>query len=190
MAVSIDGFCTDCHKWVHEHPDLTCPGCGSRKVSPEVLGATDPVGALIDCRTRVRQVIQEKVQIGRNRRDLARHVLNDPELILEARRRGIRLASLDRWAAPPALKACRRGHATADWGDWDGTRWNCRKCAEEGKPKNLAPNVPREKRKDAARLSAAWRAYEDQLAERERLAALDQIPARLNPPMPPPARPA
>jgi len=191
MSVDELGFCHDCHTHVYDHPDIRCPNCGTGKVRPEVVGATDPVGALIDCRTTLSNLSQEIAAVKVRRRQLARTVLADPELVLEARRRRVRLASLDRWATPPAQKACRRGHATAEWGDWSGSRWTCRKCAEEGPPNptRIAPNVPIAKRKDAARLAADWRKHEERLAERERLAALDQVPARLRPPMPPPTRP-
>lgn len=184
-----DGFCVDCRTWVHEHPDVVCPNCREGKTPPAVVDTDDPVAMLKACRPRLTDLTASIVAAKQERRALARHILGDPELVVAARRAGVRLASLDRWAAPPAQKACRRGHATADWGDFDGNRWVCRKCAEEGPVREPTPNVPIATRKDRARVAASWREYEAQLAERERLAALDQVPAKLLPPMAPPSRP-
>ena len=186
--LSADGFCLDCRKWCHEHPGLACPWCGDSKASPEAMGATDPVGAMRDATAAIQHHRQAATRAHQDRRALARHVLADPELVMESLRRGVRVSSLSRWAAPPAGKACARGHSRLESADWDGARWLCRACIAEGPPPPAPANIPLAQRKNAARISAAWRKHEADLAERARLATLDQIPKRLNPPMAPPVR--
>jgi hypothetical protein len=180
VLIDVAGFCLNCKGHLSDAPNLRCPWCQEAKPLPEVAGATDPVGMLVDVRREKELAVQRGIALNRKRRELARRIKADPELYAAALKAGFRRESLDRWSAPKAPAACKLGHLRSEHGEFRGVRWVCLKCKADKVP-------PPPTKKQYAETRAFWRAHDKMMAEREKLAEAGELPANLREPFRPPA---
>lgn len=189
----VDGdFCTSCRRRAADHPGLTCPWCADAAAGAAAkLAGVDVDGepaVVIPAADAVIDHLERRLQSARAlRRAAARRAMSDPALFQACVAAGIRPKRIERFARVPPEDACSRGHPRAESGRWDGRRWHCTICENRPREEVQRPTtVKAPERKDRARLARAWETYEKRLEERQRLAELDQLPAKLAEPMPPP----
>ena len=140
---------------------------------------------LVAVQAELHAQFEQRKRLHADRRTLARRIVADPKLMVLAMKAHLKPARLDRWAAPAKPFTCPRGHPRVQYGQKKGRQWICSECPPEEKP---AVSRSRRERRDDATIRAAWAKHAERLAERERLAALDQLPVRLKEDLPPPRR--